>query len=197
MRMRFARLELAGLDRPRRWKGVLFQRTTNVVEIDGCFDAYKRAPRCPSANTPPRFFNTTRAEGARRTFASPADRHRPLAAPSARAPGFLALPPLCIHARRARARGSGLTQQHSERQPAPAAVHHKNRTRSPVPVGRSLCRRTAFATARPLGSRSSIHCELHCALHTARKRPPEAHTAPAPGRGTCRPLTAGDALILR
>ena len=101
-------------------------------------------------------------------------------APSARAPWVRAAPSRCIHARRARAWGPGATRTaaaqqelHSERQPAPTAVHHKNRTRSPVPVGRpSLCPRTNFAapaSARPSGAAASSPPQ-----HTAHTRPPEA-----------------------
>ena len=104
--------------------------------------------------------------------------------------GSRAAPSRCIHARRARVWGPGATRTaaaqqelHSERQAAPAAVRHKNRTRSPVPVGRpSLCPRTDFAA--PASARSSgAAASSSPPQHTARTRPPEApHTCAAIAR---------------
>ena len=75
-------------------------------------------------------------------------------------------------------RRSGLAQHRSERQPAPATVHHKNH--SPAPVGQSQCPSTALRRGPSGAADPHLHSELRHALHTAHTRPPETSTAPAP-----------------
>ena len=81
---------------------------------------------------------------------------------------------------------------HSERQPAPAAVHRK-KTDSPVPQTRVRGPSHGPFCRTVLGSRSVPRSELCHALHTARTRPPETRTAPAPPRPLVRSARAAPA----
>ena len=96
---------------------------------------------------------------------------------------------VCVRARRVRggtgARVAAVQQElHTERQPAPAAVHRKNPARRFPPSVRPVCDALSHGpfAAPPSGAAASTRSELRHALHTARARPPGTRTAPAPPR---------------
>ena len=123
------------------------------------------------------------------------DRHRdtcntPTAAPPAprvaRTSGGRLRPRTTRCPRTDQTRRSGLAQHRSERQIAPAAVHHKNH--SPAPVGQSQCPSTALRRGPSGAADPHLHSELRHALHTARTRPPETRTCAA-GRARLPPAS--------